>query len=159
MNDFFDSLSDTQKESLLIFLSEQKTSKPSKQPSVSKQKRKQARKKSSNKPVKRNTKLKNKTQHPKIPTGHNIGRRETFETKQRPNHFIKSGEFKKHKKDTTIDKKLAGDNELSERNRVTKYVAATCSKCKYEFDNVPAYECYNDDDGISFICEECGLRR
>ena len=54
---------------------------------------------------------------------------------------------------------MTGDNELTKCERDISYVTAVCAKCDYEFDNVPTYQCYKDDEGLRFTCDECSDRR
>ena len=171
---FLNSLSDSQKQQLFLLLKENPIGEkpPVKTKPRQKQKRRQKRKstqESSNdsgrEPTKKRrtkrkpSKSRTKKHNSKIPSGKTVAKRESFTAESRQNKFLNGGDFNKHKKDSNVDKKLSGDNELTERNRATSYVAAVCSKCEYEFDDVPIYECYQDDDGLRFTCNECSARR
>lgn len=64
-----------------------------------------------------------------------------------------------HRKDAADDKLLQGNNKPTPRlGRKPEYITAKCSKCEYEFDNVPANICYSDDEGVVFCCDDCGKK-
>jgi len=169
MNDFFDSLSEKQKEELLILVNKNLADK-------TKVKRKQIRKnKNSDQPteqasskriIKKSTKQKSilrKTQPAGSSSKGAPAQIQTFDMKERPNNFITSVDFKKHrtKKEREIEAGLATGRVQPDRNRKTSYTTAICVRCEYEFENVPSYRCYKDQDKneVMFTCDECSIDR
>ncbi len=113
-----------------------------------------------NKPVK---KQKKKKQHRGMGEGTGnarIARTESIELGQTLNLFDASADKEGSKKDVKIDKILWGDNKPVPRlGRKPEFVTATCSKCEFEFEEVPIDICYQDDEGLVFCCDDCGARR
>lgn len=125
-----------------------------------KRKQKRGGKATANKPVKRQKK---KKQHRGMGEGtgnSRIARTESIELGQTLNLFDTSVDKDGSKKDVKIDKLLWGDNKPVPRlGRKPEFVTATCSKCEFEFEQVPMNICYQDDEGLVFCCDDCGTRR
>jgi len=86
-------------------------------------------------------------------------RTESIQTGPRPNEFNRMRERNAHKNDVKIDKKLAGNNELTERRPAIEYIEMRCKRCNRWFDVLPS-ECYTDrDEGLSYICDTCAMEK
>ena len=92
--------------------------------------------------------------HPKIPKRKNT-RRTQFSLGKRDNLFEKSTEKNLFKEDAEIDKKLFSGRITERTQRKLEYIDAKCSQCEVMYEDVPITECYKDDTGFVFICEEC----
>ncbi len=77
----------------------------------------------------------------------------------RPNKFLDMGMDKKYKGDTRLQKKLSGDNEVTERRQEIQLVSALCTECEYIFEDVHPNLVVKDEDGLYFVCDECQLSR
>ena len=129
-----------------------------------KQKRKQNRKpkkNTENKTGKPNKPRKKKLilsgeDHPNIPKNKKFARKYKIELGQRENKFENSPEFYADQHLIEEDKKLWTGRKPSPRsNSRTLFVEATCSRCRSVYEDVPSNECYKDDEGVKFVCEEC----
>ncbi len=125
--------------------------------------RKQRRggKAATNKPIKREKNKKKQYRGMGEGTGRRIARSEPLDIGHQPdNRFDKFADKDGSKRDVSIDKLLWGDNKPVPRlGRKPEFVTATCSRCEYEFDDVPVELCYSDDEGTVFCCDECGTKR
>lgn len=118
-----------------------------------------------NKPV-RTDKKKKKKQHRGMGegTGAKIARTESMELGPKPNRCDDKNDIyyldrSLSRKDAKDDKVLWGDNKRTPRlGRQPEFLTAKCSKCEFEFDNVPASICYQDDEGTVFCCDDCGKK-
>ena len=133
---------------------------PAKKNPNKKRKQRRGGKATANKPVKRQKK---KKQHRGMGEGtgnSRIARTESIELGQTLNLFDTSADKEGSKRDVKIDKLLQGDNKPVPRlARKPEFVTATCSKCEFEFEQVPMNICYQDDEGLVFCCDDCGTRR
>ena len=71
---------------------------------------------------------------------------------KRPNLFEHSSDKNACKKDIAIDKKLFGGITPRSQSRT---IEATCSRCNTTYDDVHMSECYKDESGYVFICNNC----
>ncbi len=78
---------------------------------------------------------------------------------ERPNKFLEMGMDKKYKGDTRLQKKLSGDNDITERRQEIQLVSALCTECEYIFEDVHPSLVTKDDDGLYFMCDDCQLSR
>jgi len=92
--------------------------------------------------------------HPKIPKKKNTKRTQLI-LGERENIFIKSPEKDMFKEDSLIDQKLFSGKIVEREKRKISYIDARCSQCENMYEDVPFSECYKDDNGYVFICEEC----
>jgi hypothetical protein len=76
---------------------------------------------------------------------------------ERPNLFLQSKLKNKHKADSAIDKKLLGNNEVTERED-TRLIEVECADCHYIFDVSPKV-IFKEDGEIRYVCDDCRVKR
>jgi len=75
----------------------------------------------------------------------------------RPNQFIQSSDFKKHKDDVAIDKKLWKDRRRTDRREPVSYVESTCSQCQTIEEMIPGMCLFVDGD-YTHVCDDCSRK-
>lgn len=86
-------------------------------------------------------------------TGGSPCRVEPIAQQDRPNLFLTSKLSKKHRADSSIDKKLSGGNEMTEREGI-RLIEVECVGCHYLFDVSPKVV-FMEDGEIRYKCDEC----
>jgi hypothetical protein len=134
---------------------------PDDEPKPSQSTQKNPRQRAKNKPVRvTDTQIKQTGSHPNIPKAHNYGKNlGPPELGKRPNRFA-TGDYASVQ---NTDKHLIEEDKKHWEGKVPtprmmsreEYFSATCSRCQNLFENVPGSECYKDDTGYAFICEDC----
>jgi len=77
----------------------------------------------------------------------------------RPNKFLEMGLNNRHKQDTILQKKLSGDNQITERRSEIEFISAFCTECEYIFEDVNPNLVARDAEGAYFVCDDCQLSR
>jgi len=87
-------------------------------------------------------------------------RQEPIAIGKQHNIFNESADKTANKADTNIDKLLWKGREPTTRlTRKEEFVTAVCTRCEYEFADVPFSQCYVDDEGLVFVCEGCSIQK
>lgn len=76
----------------------------------------------------------------------------------RPNMFIDNGFAAMHQKDSEIDHKLSGANQITPRGTRQEVIEIECRSCG-NVDMVSMKMVQHDQDGVRFICDHCQKNR